>query len=51
MDKDLTAAVESVLSKQAWAILRILEPADSEVPDLTQWQGALSVYFAALFFF
>lgn len=37
--KDLTATVDSVLSKQTWAILRIIEPADSEVPDLTQWWG------------
>ena len=46
--KDLTATVDSVLSKQTWAILRIKEAADSEVPDLTQWWGALSVYFAYL---
>lgn len=46
--KDLTATVDSVLSKQTWAILRIIEPADSEVPDLTQWWGALSVYFVYL---
>lgn len=46
--KDLTATVDSVLSKQTWAILRIIEPADSEVPDRTQWWGALDAYFVYL---